>query len=236
MSAGALLAALLAAQATPPGPENPLRFFDCEATAQTVGGKVSIASRLDEKDRYIQARGHSWAPARAGQAAFAVHWLFATAEPRISRSYAIIEVPLRRKLPEGQVLKLVRDGWLPPQMALHGSTETLTAFRPHAVVQVDLETLLAYAGDARELGWEVGGGLQGRVRDRGRLDLAPLRAIVAAFTPLLADLQARRSGLFEPLHLSRRGRRKRSRYLSGEKSFSAMARPPRRPASRRRPS
>jgi hypothetical protein len=78
-------------------------------------------------------------------------------------------------------------------MALSGPATRSGGRPPRATASVDLDSLLAYAGEQTRLWWKVEAPTIGKERGGGYVDLAPVRAIAAAFAPRLAELKAKQA-------------------------------------------
>jgi hypothetical protein len=192
MNAAAFVAVALAVQ---PGAraDDLDRFYACEAAARTAGGTVTLSSQLDEAGTYRGGEGHGATDRQDPRPLVTVQWNFYAFAQTVYQSYVAIDVPLRRKVRPGQVMRLTREKTSPSAMALTGPVERSPVFVPGAHASVDLEVLLAYAGDQQQLGWVVGTGPSDRVSGTGYLDVTPVRAIAAAFPGLLAELKAKQA-------------------------------------------
>jgi hypothetical protein len=127
-----------------------------------------------------------------GRPEFGLHWNFLATEQRPYVAYVSVTVPLSRKARRRQVMRLKRVGSDRHQLTLSGPATTSGGKRPRAVAFVDLDTLLAHAGESAHLTWEVGPAFE-EAPESGTLDLAPLRAVVAAFAPTLEQLKAKQA-------------------------------------------
>jgi hypothetical protein len=90
-------------------------------------------------------------------------------------------------------MRLIKEKSSPYAMALTGPTERSAYFAPGAHASADLETLLAYADDQPQIGWIVETRRSEKVSGTGTLEIAPLRAMAAAFPGLLAELKAKQA-------------------------------------------
>jgi hypothetical protein len=192
VSAAALIAMALAMQATPAA-EDLDRFYECEVTARMAGATLRLSSRLGEEGLYGGGSGFASTDIADNRPTLAVRWNFLAIEQEVHKSYVTIDVPLPRKLPDRQVMRLMREDPSPAMMALAGPAYRSTSVLPRANAAVDLDILLVYAEGVPQLRWEVGAAPIGKTRGAGWLDLAPLRAVKAAFPPLLAELRAKQA-------------------------------------------
>ena len=187
---GLAAAALAAAQAAPAAAPDE-GHYRCEVWG-SEDGLASLSSEYYANGSEARTFGTWFSPGGAGQVRLTVRWQFMLGDPRPHSTYVQIVVPLRRKLSGTRLLTLTRDdaearGFMSLAAPAVGDRQTASA-------GVDLQTLLDYAGDREDLGWQLvrpeptAGSIES-----GRLGLPRLKAALKRFETLLEQLNAKRA-------------------------------------------
>jgi hypothetical protein len=184
----ALAAAALAVAQAPAIPVE--GHYQCEA-ASNGGESMAFSATLYADGGRFSAFGSWYGLGDPRHEQLAIHWQLLD-DLTIHRAYVNVTVPLSRKLEGIKILRLLRDDAIPGVMTL-SATAAPGPVERQATASVDLQTLLDYAGGGNDaLSWELGSAQYGATAsERGRLDLAPLRAASAKAEALLGELTAK---------------------------------------------
>ncbi|HYG49064.1 MAG TPA: hypothetical protein VD846_14125 [Allosphingosinicella sp.] len=187
------LAAAALAQASPSATQEPAQVYRCEVlhatSAGTLNGYMLVGDAGESFDAWV--RWDQSSPNGAGT--FHIRW---TLDPKLQLADATVEVdvPLRKWKMGRASLGLRRpDDTGIGNMALMGPILHGRAGGGRGVAQVGLRTLLAYAADADRLRWHAASTGSNKTLGFGDIDMAPLRAAVAALPEVRAELAAKRA-------------------------------------------
>ena len=183
--------ALAAAQTAQPSPPPAGGRYECRAETQT-GGWLVVDSTHFADGGFYSAFGSWYDEDGSGRQTLSIQWRL-TANLGVERVYVNIVVPIRATLEGTKILSLHKGDSYPGMMAL-SATAARGPIERQAAAAVDLQTLLAYAGDADALTWELGSPQYGAMAsERGQIDMTRLRAAAAKFAALLSELRAKQA-------------------------------------------